>query len=184
MFLRGAMAQLRMDDLVLWKLGFSQPIVARAALSMSDPALAHRVRCHALVEDRPRPFVPPAAPVPHDHRVQRPWSKPWQLGKCVEDPDVTETKKLAKKHGYKQCPDCKTLIELNEGCHHMLPIQIFQPQSYYSRRRRLLPSTLAPSPVSSAADTATRRATTSHIQFEPEHLILGPCVALRLTGQH
>ncbi|KAK7917551.1 hypothetical protein PG985_011159 [Apiospora marii] len=53
-------------------------------------------------------------------------------------------------------------------------LEIYQPQSYYSRRLRLLSSTLAPSPVSSAADTATRRATTSHIQSEPERLLLGP----------
>ena len=38
---------------------------------------------------------------------------------CVTDPDRQMVKKLGKKKGWRQCPQCRTMISRSEGCDHM-----------------------------------------------------------------
>ncbi|KAI1457900.1 hypothetical protein F4805DRAFT_467167 [Annulohypoxylon moriforme] len=40
-------------------------------------------------------------------------------GDCPFDKGLLQVLKLAKKEGWRQCPECKTMIERNNGCEHM-----------------------------------------------------------------
>lgn len=78
--------------------------------------------CHSCSEFIPEPFVVGGkiATCPKCMKFTcSPCGKPWHDGECVEDPDVTETMKLAKRNGWKKCPGCKTVIEHAEGCPSM-----------------------------------------------------------------
>lgn len=40
-------------------------------------------------------------------------------GDCADDKAIEDTKKLAAKEGWKQCPRCESIVELTHGCNHM-----------------------------------------------------------------
>ncbi|KAK8079106.1 hypothetical protein PG994_002913 [Apiospora phragmitis] len=48
-----------------------------------------------------------------------PCGKALHAGDCAEDADMNTTLALGKKKGWKQCPNCKTLIEHVQGCHEI-----------------------------------------------------------------
>ena len=40
-------------------------------------------------------------------------------GDCPDDPAVRSLMETAEKEGFRQCPECKRMIELDSGCFHM-----------------------------------------------------------------
>ncbi|KAI2785266.1 hypothetical protein F4815DRAFT_452022 [Daldinia loculata] len=44
---------------------------------------------------------------------------PSHNGDCPDDKDLQEVLELAQEHGWQQCYNCRSLIELSAGCYHM-----------------------------------------------------------------
>ncbi|KAI1661645.1 IBR finger domain-containing protein [Daldinia decipiens] len=44
---------------------------------------------------------------------------PSHNGDCPDDKDLQEVLELAQEHGWQQCYNCLSLIELSDGCYHM-----------------------------------------------------------------
>ncbi|KAI1400713.1 hypothetical protein F4819DRAFT_460551 [Hypoxylon fuscum] len=89
-----------------------------AEMSISDRTYCYRPQCSAFIPPRMHNFGT-ATCEKCDSQTCLACRGPFHSGNCPRDKSLDKLLKVAKSKGWKQCPNCRTMVELTAGCFHV-----------------------------------------------------------------